>query len=103
MNRKGQSIPKYWGTFVNTYTSHHDYWYFPKARAVNNVPEVREIFRVLAHFQGRPWKKVKPEFLKALEDKGLFERHAKEQTESDRLAMARILKITFDNLGFCVD
>jgi RecB family endonuclease NucS len=100
MSPKGQSIPKFWDKFVKAYASHHAYWYFPKARAVNNVAEVRGIFRVLADFQGRPWKEVKPEFLKALEDKRLFERHAKEQTESDSLAMARILKVTFDNLGF---
>jgi hypothetical protein len=100
MSRKDQSVLKFWDKFIKAYVSHHDYWYFPKARAVNNVAEVREIFRVLADFQGRPWKEVKPEFLKALQTKGLFERHAKEQSESDRLAMARILKVTFDNLGF---
>src|SRR4249920_4033213 len=93
MSRKDQSVLKFWDKFIKAYVSHHNYWYFPKARAVNNVAEVREIFRVLADFQGRPWKEVKPEFLKALQTKGLFERHAKEQSESDRLAMARILKV----------
>jgi hypothetical protein len=52
MSRKDQSVLKFWDKFIKAYVSHHDYWYFPKARAVNNV------------------------------------------------AMARILKVTFDNLGF---
>jgi hypothetical protein len=52
MSRKDQSVLKFWDKFIKAYVSHHDYWYFPKARAVNNVAEVREIFRVLADFQG---------------------------------------------------
>jgi RecB family endonuclease NucS len=43
---------------------------------------------------------VKGKFLEALEAADLFRRHAVEQSEADKLAMARILKITFDNLGF---
>src|SRR5581483_5677808 len=100
MAKKGPTIPKYWEKFISNYVSHDAYWYFPKARAVNNIESVRDILKVLAGFEGQPWKDVKPKFLEGLESAKLFERHAEDQSEADSLAMARILKVTFDNLGF---
>jgi hypothetical protein len=97
---KAPAIPKYWQNFIANYVSHDAYWYFPKARAVNNLENVRDILKVLAQFEGEAWKNAKPKFLEKLESAKLFERHAEEQSEADSLAMARILKVTFDNLGF---
>lgn len=100
MARTTPKIPKYWREFISDYVDHDAYWYFPKARAVDNVQEILGILRVLSRFEGDPWRDVKPKFLDALEEAKLFERHAEDQTETDRLAMARILKVSFDNLGF---
>jgi RecB family endonuclease NucS len=99
MAAAARGLPKLWKAFISDYVSHDAYWYFPKARAVNNVELIREILRVLAGFEGQPWGTVKAKFLRALTAADLFRRHAVEQTEADKLAMARILKVTFDNLG----
>lgn len=100
MNTKGRGVSKFWKAFISDYVSHDAYWYFPKARAVNNIDLIRDILRILADFQGQNWGTVKARFLRALEVADLFRRHAAEQTDADKLAMARILKVTFDNLGF---
>ena len=100
MAKRPTSLPKDWRGSIDEYTFHTDYWYFPKGRAVNNVGEIRDILKILKKFEGQRWQDVKPAFLNALTVAKLFQRRAGGQTENDSQAMARVLKIVFDNLGF---
>jgi len=85
--------------FVNS----SEYWYQPKGFAIRRetLPTIYGRLKVLASYQGQPWKKVQKDYTDVLIKKGLVElrKTKRSYTASDYSAISRMNKVIFSNLG----
>ena len=81
------ALPKRWRDFVTRYRAHQDYWFFPKGRQVNS-PDLLEILRVFAEFDGQAW-----------DAQAILHRLKAEKLSSGALAVPRMIKRALENMG----
>lgn len=87
------ALSAYWDKFITDYTADDIYWYFPKGGTVD-TGEFREKFRVFRSFEGQNWSPtLQAKFLGAL--------HKAKLSVGKTLALTRIMKRTYENLGLC--
>lgn len=89
-----------WRDFVLQYANKEPFWYVAKPGSYADLPKIRQRLAILKKFRGKLWSTAQRDYVRELRKKGLFEPRARgRQSESDKSAIGRMIKVLFDTLG----